>query len=629
MIRNSIIALVLTLFGVNLVHAAGTVSIFPANPQAGASVEIEYKPGPAEKAWFGKSAQPHVVVFAFSDVKDLPEAIESQLKNDGKRWTTSVLLPSNSVFVMLKVGDGKQYDTNDDVFWSAMIHDATGKPVRGAAMKAAQVLLGQMPAELRCKQDIDEAAAILTKEVQLHSRNVAAQINLVLLNASRGEMPQEEATARLNEFVRTTLVPATADDALALSAAFRALQKEGESHKIILDASQRFPGSKVSEQLELEEINRVNNIDDFLNRAMIFLNKYPQSSLRGSLIESAINSASKQGAYSSLLTFIERVTHLPAIAYYQAVNYIGAQDSLRSQAMELIQKGLKAVDDDQARFFWIGKSEWNHQQMVAKSQLLFVQGAIQRFDGKNQEAISSLKESVNTVGGQADPGVYEMLIATLVAQSDNPGIIQYAEMALKNGASSPMIQEAFVNALVAGGRSKADAEALVLQHKKTGQSAVTERLKREMLFMPMVDGEFASYPGGEKTRIADWKGKVVLIDYWATWCGPCRKSFPSLQKLYEKYKDNPNVVFAVVNVWERDNDRTKIVKDFLSNNPTLTFPMYIDKDDSVVKKYGVTGIPTKFFLGKDGRIQFKEVGLLPDEQFIEEASQKIELLLNQ
>ncbi|MBU3679941.1 MAG: TlpA family protein disulfide reductase, partial [Candidatus Kapabacteria bacterium] len=112
-------------------------------------------------------------------------------------------------------------------------------------------------------------------------------------------------------------------------------------------------------------------------------------------------------------------------------------------------------------------------------------------------------------------------------------------------------------------------------------------------------------------------------------CGPCRQSFPSLQKLYERYRTNPNVVIAVVNVWEKSSDRVQTVKDFLAKNTGLTFPMYLDKTDAVVGNYGVTGIPTKFYLGKDGRIQFKEVGLHPEEQFLEEATLRIEALLNQ
>jgi thiol-disulfide isomerase/thioredoxin len=164
--------------------------------------------------------------------------------------------------------------------------------------------------------------------------------------------------------------------------------------------------------------------------------------------------------------------------------------------------------------------------------------------------------------------------------------------------------------------------------RQSGRTVLAQRVVREMLNQPLIDGTFAT-PDGAPMKISDWKGKVVIIDYWATWCGPCRQSFPSLQKLYERYKTNPNVAFAVVNVWERSDDRAKTVRDFLKANATLTFPMYIDEKDEVVRKYGVTGIPTKFYLGKDGRVQFKEVGFTPEEQFLEDATTRIEALLAQ
>jgi thiol-disulfide isomerase/thioredoxin len=164
--------------------------------------------------------------------------------------------------------------------------------------------------------------------------------------------------------------------------------------------------------------------------------------------------------------------------------------------------------------------------------------------------------------------------------------------------------------------------------RQAGRSVLAERVVREMLNQPLIDGTFTTLDGAP-LKISDWKGKVVIIDYWATWCGPCRQSFPSLQKLYDRYKTNPNVVIAVVNVWEKSDNRATTVRDFLKTNPTLKFPMYIDPSDEVVRKYGVTGIPTKFYLGKDGRIQFKEVGFTPEEQFLEEATTRIEALLAQ
>ena len=81
-------------------------------------------------------------------------------------------------------------------------------------------------------------------------------------------------------------------------------------------------------------------------------------------------------------------------------------------------------------------------------------------------------------------------------------------------------------------------------------------------------------------------------------------------------------------VWERVEDRFAVVKTFLDKN-TYTFPIYYDLKDEMVKGYGVTGIPTKFILDKQGIGRFMEVGLAEEQAFLEETSMKIDALLAQ
>jgi thiol-disulfide isomerase/thioredoxin len=102
-----------------------------------------------------------------------------------------------------------------------------------------------------------------------------------------------------------------------------------------------------------------------------------------------------------------------------------------------------------------------------------------------------------------------------------------------------------------------------------------------LLNLSLIDGEIKGLDG-KTVKLSSFAGSVVILDYWATWCGPCKMSFPSLQKLYDKYKGNPKVKFAIVNVWEKDADRFKLVKDFLASNPSYKFPMYVDEFLSMV-----------------------------------------------
>ena len=113
---------------------------------------------------------------------------------------------------------------------------------------------------------------------------------------------------------------------------------------------------------------------------------------------------------------------------------------------------------------------------------------------------------------------------------------------------------------------------------------------------------------GNEIKLADLKGKTILLDFWASWCVPCKKSMPHLIDLYNDHKADSLIVIGI-NV---DEEKGKI-KEFQSGiNQEIPFPIVFDKDSKLPALYDVEGMPTTIVISKDGIIKYKEVGYNSD-----------------
>jgi thiol-disulfide isomerase/thioredoxin len=107
---------------------------------------------------------------------------------------------------------------------------------------------------------------------------------------------------------------------------------------------------------------------------------------------------------------------------------------------------------------------------------------------------------------------------------------------------------------------------------------------------------------GREHRLADYKGRVVLINFWATWCAPCRDEMPSIQRLKEKLAGRPFVVLAV----NLDEPESRIEK-FLSE-VRLDFPVLLDPGRRVARAWDARILPASYIVGPDGRVRFTVTG---------------------
>ncbi len=186
----------------------------------------------------------------------------------------------------------------------------------------------------------------------------------------------------------------------------------------------------------------------------------------------------------------------------------------------------------------------------------------------------------------------------------NAGLRQNAEINLRESTQLVRTERSLghlAEVLTENGQA-AEAKKMAAEAK----SVYGESLKKLFGSEPAKDFELTS-TDGRRVRLSELKGKVVMIDFWATWCGPCTKAVPTLLKLYEKYKKKG---FEILYVSVDDKADFYKIPTYAKERKLL-FPVLLD--EGVKEKYKVESFPTTIFIDREGQVRFRDAGFTEDE----------------
>lgn len=114
--------------------------------------------------------------------------------------------------------------------------------------------------------------------------------------------------------------------------------------------------------------------------------------------------------------------------------------------------------------------------------------------------------------------------------------------------------------------------------------------------------------GTESLQLTDFRGKVVYVDFWASWCAPCRKSFPWLNEMQKKYK-NKGLTIIGINL-----DKERQLADLFLKTSPANFHIVYDPEGKLASKYKLVGMPSAYLIDKQGKIQHTHVGFRPSKK---------------
>lgn len=250
---------------------------------------------------------------------------------------------------------------------------------------------------------------------------------------------------------------------------------------------------------------------------------------------------------------------------------------------------------------------------------------------KYDEALGYIKFAHDSIG-KVDVGINSLYLKILLALQKEQEAFDIIDETVKSGQATDEIQQQLKGLYVKVKGSEQGYADYLSNVNRILKENMRKELAMSMIKQPAKDFKLTDVDGNEVT-LSSLKGKTVILDFWATWCKPCIKSFPAMKLAVEKYKDNPDVKFIFIHTWEREENATDSARIYIRKN-NYPFQVLMDLKDAdghnrVVESYGVQGIPTKFLVDKNGYIRFKFVGFKEGEEAaVEEITAMIELAQN-
>jgi thiol-disulfide isomerase/thioredoxin len=347
-----------------------------------------------------------------------------------------------------------------------------------------------------------------------------------------------------------------------------------------------------------------------------FLKKYPESSQRPQIYRALVESSLQLRDFPRAVDYSERLVSLNpndisnTVLTIQLLNRYGDTAGYR-RAVFYCSRVLEYVDHtpQAEKSPRVSPEEWEHSKTKDRSSLLLVRGELYQ---KLNDITNAQKDFEASYGLIPNAAAAEKLGALAELNKDlNTAIQQYARaFALTdstNGASSRMeLRKKIGNAWrLAHGSEDGLGDYLLGAFDSTTAAATPAKPARNSNGKEPYDFVLRKVSDGSAVRLADSKGKIVVLSFWATWCGPCREQEPLLEKVAARYSSKPDIQFYALNC----DDDESLVAPFLAEEKPKTPALFADGLDQLLR---VNSFPTTVILDRTGKIAFRQDGFDPE-----------------
>ncbi len=620
----SIVRLGCILF-VPVVATSQILTFTPPMPKIGDRITITYDEGASGVLHGSEDLKAEVLLM---HAKGLPVLVSVPLTKSANACAGSFsLIDTDARFMVVVVASNERRDNNRDNPWSTMVYGEGGIPLENANLVRADFLSGAYVRDFKHIKDFPAALGAVAKEKSLFPDNWRAYPAEWSVLARQSTQPG--AGPNLKGSVDAYFGRFGNSDE-AITAGLKWLDEVGEharADSLRAAALRNHPRGLIAHDVRKDSLLEENDPQRRASRIEAFLKEFPlEKAERISIEELLFNTYLQLGQVDNALGVAERTAGSPVIMYNQiAWNWIEKGENL-DRALVLAKRALDEAMDppDSLRPSYISDDLW--QESITKNRaMIFDSYGLGLYKlGRIGEAENAFERAYRDMKGES-PDFTERLVMTYNKEEKYAEVIDVGTKAIESGIANDSLLEYFKTAYVKVHGSSNGLSELIRSSQEKASEVERARVAKSRISEPAIPFSLKSMDGNV-VKLSDLRGKVVVIDFWATWCDPCKKSFPTLEQVYERYSGNNDVRIMALNTWEQvsGKEREDLVKDFMAKNK-YRFPVLYDQD--AVDDYGVDGIPTRYVIDRKGNIAFVNVGFYNAVQMMGELTAQINLLL--
>ncbi len=602
----------------------------PQFPKAGQTVNFKYN---AQLSPLIDEKNVDVAIYLFT--KKGVSVIEPKTVKAGKLYSGSFKVDSTASVIAFGFSSDKEKDANGGKGYIVPVYNAGNKPVKEYFIAASSLQSGYGEYLFGMENSTATAFATLEEGLKIYpgAKYEPAYFGtyIRMLNSAKKTEAKELVPQELEAFEKKGNLTEEGYNLLIQWYSRDKRKEKADSLTAAMKAA--FPNGTWKKNEAIMAFNKEKDLAKKLELYNAYISKYPPTTdnmpLLNNFKSQLANAYAKAKDYKSFYEWSKQSDKETMASDFNNVSWnMAEKDEDLQEAKKMswvatsyikneIEKPTAKKPDSYTKKQWNGQLK-NSYAMYADTYAFILYKL-----GEYKEGLQYAKDAAgNSNNKNAEYNErYAMLLEKAVPATEAQKII---EQFVKDGAASSKTKE-ILKALYVKQKNSEDGFDAYL----TNLEMAAKIKKREELAKTMISEAAPKFSlkdmEGNTVSLEGLKGKVVIVDFWATWCGPCIASMPAMKRAQEKYKDRDDVKFVFIDTWENVENKLQNASDFMKKN-NYPFHVLMDDESKVVTDFKVSGIPTKFIIDKTGNIRFKSVGFGGnDDALIDEVDTMIEL----